>query len=139
MKHSYRAFWLKSFALKGKTTRADFWIVAVVNAIILVILLSASQWLIALFGDSAWAQVLRGAFWRLCDWLGLAACGRLPVELVVLYLLATIIPSFTIQVRRLRDVGLNPLLLLIGLIPYAGGIILFLLYLQPSKGALSGR
>ena len=134
---SYRDFWLKTFDLDGKTTRANFWVVAAANAIILLILLIASKGLIALFGDSAWSQVLRGALWRLCDWRGLASCGRLPVELVVLYLIATIIPNFAIQIRRLRDAGLNPFLLLIGLIPYVGGIILFCLYLQPSRRALS--
>ena len=47
--------------------------------------------------------------------------------------LAVLLPSLGIAARRLRDGGFSPWLLLIGLIPVLGWIILLVLYLLPSK------
>lgn len=47
--------------------------------------------------------------------------------------LAVLLPSLGIAARRLRDGGFSPWLLLIGLIPVLGWIVLFVLYLLPSK------
>lgn len=109
---SYRAFWVKSFVFEGKTNRVDFWLAAAANVIILVIFLALIAILVALVGDSV---------------------AIAPIALVVIYSVATIVPNISIQVRRLRDAGFNPWLLLVSLIPYAGGLILFMMYLQPSK------
>ena len=43
-----------------------------------------------------------------------------------------LIPNLTARIRRLHDVGISGWWLLISLIPYIGGIILFILYLLPS-------
>lgn len=50
-----------------------------------------------------------------------------------LYGLALLVPSIAAAVRRLRDAGFNPLLVLVGLIPVIGWIILIVLLAQPSK------
>ena len=47
--------------------------------------------------------------------------------------LAVILPVLGIQARRLRDGGFTPWLLLLGLIPGIGGLILLILYVLPSK------
>ena len=47
--------------------------------------------------------------------------------------LAVLLPSLGIAARRLRDGGFSPWLLLIGLIPVLGWIVLLVLYLLPSK------
>ena len=101
---SYKAFWVKSFAFEGKTGRADFWLAAAANAIVLIVFLLLGAILVALIGDSATFA---------------------PLALVIIYSIAAIVPNITIQVRRLRDAGFNPWLLLISLVPYVGGIILF--------------
>ena len=44
--------------------------------------------------------------------------------LYVIYVLAAIIPSFAVAIRRMHDVGKSGWLLLIGLIPLVGGILL---------------
>lgn len=49
-----------------------------------------------------------------------------------LYALATVIPSIAVAVRRLRDAGYSPWLLLIGLIPFVNLVLLYF-YVQPSK------
>lgn len=46
---------------------------------------------------------------------------------------ATLIPTIAITVRRVRDAGLNPWFTLAWLIPIAGGFIIFIFTLLPSK------
>lgn len=67
--------------------------------------------------------------------LGLGpAIGEDPARpLSWLYALATVVPSIAIAVRRLRDAGYSPWLLLIGLIPIVN-LVLIYFYVQPSKG-----
>lgn len=43
------------------------------------------------------------------------------------------IPSLSVCVRRLHDIGKSGWMLLVGLIPYIGGIILLILYCKDSK------
>ena len=48
-------------------------------------------------------------------------------------MLQSLIPSISIQVRRLRDATKNPLWILISFVPFIGGIVLLIFYLSPSK------
>jgi len=114
MIESYKLFWRKSFVFAGKTTRLDFWLTAAANAIILVGIIALGVLLVSLLGDSATVA---------------------PFALLVLYAIATIVPNIAIQARRLRDAGFTPWLLLTGLIPYVGGIIILIMTLQPSKAS----
>lgn len=52
-----------------------------------------------------------------------------------LFVLGTFLPGLAISVRRLRDAGFSGWLILIGLIPYLGGLILLVLYCLPTKVA----
>ena len=47
--------------------------------------------------------------------------------------LVSLIPSVSIQVRRLRDASRNPLWILISFVPFIGGIVLLIFYLSPSR------
>ncbi len=54
--------------------------------------------------------------------------GVLPYGVVyILYVLATFIPSLAVVVRRLHDLNKSGWMILIGLIPFIGGIWLFVL------------
>ena len=114
MVESYRSFWRKSFVFDGRTARADFWLAAAANAVVILAMLVMGALLVSIFGDSA---------------------SFAPIVFVALYAIAAIVPNISIQTRRLRDAGFNPWLLLITLIPYVGGLILFVMYLQPSKSS----
>ena len=111
---SYTTFWVKSFVFGGNTKRSDFWLANAGQLIVVIFLLFLGFLLGALFGDSNNLSLL---------------------ALLVIYSFASIVPNLSIQVRRLRDAGFSPWLLLLTLIPYVGGLILFVLYLQPSKVA----
>ena len=112
MIEAYKSFWVKSFAFGGITRRSDFWLAYAGNVIVILFLLSLGFLSSALFGDSGTNTLF---------------------ALVLIYVVASIVPNCSIQVRRLRDAGFNPWLILISLVPYVGGIVLFIMYLLPSK------
>ena len=51
----------------------------------------------------------------------------------VIFIIGTILPSISISVRRLHDIGLSGWFLLLNLIPYLGSLIIFVFHLLPSK------
>jgi uncharacterized membrane protein YhaH (DUF805 family) len=53
--------------------------------------------------------------------------------MLVLYLLLVVVPYLALSVRRLHDVGVSGWLLLVGIIPYVGGLALFVLTIIPGK------
>jgi uncharacterized membrane protein YhaH (DUF805 family) len=53
---------------------------------------------------------------------------------LVLLILGFFLPGLAVAARRLRDGGFSPLLLLLELIPYIGGIAVLVLMCMPSKG-----
>ena len=52
-----------------------------------------------------------------------------------IYSLAMILPGLAVSVRHLHDTGRSGWMLLLGLIPIVGGIVLLVYYVQPSKDA----
>lgn len=61
-----------------------------------------------------------------------AAVGAITFNVVVLWIVALIVPSITILIRRLHDVGMSGWLVLLSLLPF-GGIFLFVVSLMPSQ------
>ena len=59
---------------------------------------------------------------------------RPPFHFYFIYALALLIPSLAIAVRRLHDTGKSGWMILLGLIPFIGFIILIVFYVQPSDG-----
>lgn len=112
MLEAYKAFWRQSFDFRGKTTRVNFWLASAANAVVLIGVIAIGAALVALLGDGATA---------------------IPLTLAIIYGFAAVVPNLSIQIRRLRDAGFSPWSLLICLVPYIGGIALFVLYLRPSK------
>ena len=87
-------------------------------------------------------KATRKQFWLYVLWsfivffvLGFVAAfiGKVGTTVIFLCELAVLLPSLGIAARRLRDGGFSPWLLLLGLIPVLGGLILLVLYLLPSK------
>jgi len=56
---------------------------------------------------------------------------------VILAYIALIIPGIAVTLRRFHDVGLSGWLILIGLVPYVGGLFLFVVTLLPSQPAVN--
>jgi uncharacterized membrane protein YhaH (DUF805 family) len=53
--------------------------------------------------------------------------------LVFLYALAVVLPSMAVLARRLHDIGMSGWWILIGLVPFIGGIVLFVFTLLPGN------
>ena len=77
----------------------------------------------------------RKNFWLtvLVNFIISAVLGAVLPAVSGIFGLAILIPSLAMGVRRLRDGGFNPLLILLVLIPVLGWLALLVLYCLPSK------
>lgn len=98
-----------------------------------------------------WGRARRKEYWMFTLWnvviimflAALAAIGTeigsdsllsyIPMVLYLLYGLFILIPSFTVSVRRLHDIGKSGWWILIGLIPVIGSIILLVWYCREGQ------
>jgi len=94
--------WQRSFDYTGRSTRPEYWWFYLANLLVAVLLAVLGE-----FSD-------------------------LIYKLFNLYALASILPSLSLTVRRLRDSGKAWTWIFIGLIPFIGGIWLIILLCQPS-------
>lgn len=99
----------KYFTIKGRATRAEYWWFQ-----LFVYLLTFGPFLVAIpFVEES--------------------SGIMPVAIFVSLLAALLlVPKFCVTIRRLHDAGLSGWCLLVNLIPYVGGIILFVMTLMGS-------
>jgi uncharacterized membrane protein YhaH (DUF805 family) len=62
--------------------------------------------------------------------------GAIPlIILMIIFYLAIIVPNLALTVRRLHDAGYSGWLVLLGLVPYLGGLILLIFAVLPSSPA----
>ncbi len=102
---------LKQYAVfSGRTRRKEFWMFTLFNFIIAIVL----------FGLAA--ATSRGG-----------QPGGIFMILYYLYALAVLLPSLGVAVRRLHDTGRSGWWLLIGLVPFVGGIIVLIFYCLDSQ------
>ena len=57
------------------------------------------------------------------------------IILMIIFYLAIIVPNIALTVRRLHDAGYSGWLVLLGLVPYLGGLILLIFAVLPSSPA----
>ena len=86
---SYKAFWQNYVNFSGRSTRADYWIPTIINAIIIAVL-----------------SAIAGVGAQNNQWL------TSPIGvIVVLFGLAIILPDLALIVRRVRDTGVKHLVI----------------------------
>ena len=108
---AYKRFWTKGFDFKGRSTRNEYWLGAVLANLIVTVLL------LIVVGVSTLINEYLGLFFNL---------------IYILYVLGQIIPSISICIRRVRDMGKGWQWIFINLIPIIGGIWYIVLLCQPS-------
>ncbi|MDX9772620.1 MAG: DUF805 domain-containing protein [Bacteroidales bacterium] len=100
---------LKNYAgFSGRARRKEYWMFVLFNIIFAIIAVILDNVLGIAFGSIGYGPIYG------------------------LYMLALIIPSLAVSVRRLHDVGKSGWMLLIGLIPLVGAIWLLVLMLTDS-------
>ena len=117
-----------TFDFKGKTNRKVFWITQgfiglefLLIAILGVCIAADEQDVLGTFGI---------IFLEYIDWL---ATLEVISNVIPWFSLLFLIPSISLQIRRLRDAAKNPWWILISFVPIVGGIVLLIFYLSPSK------
>ena len=101
---------LKKYAVfDGRARRKEYWMFFLINLVVSVVLIAIDN-LIGTFSHQAGVGLLQG-----------------------LYSLAVLIPSIAVTVRRLHDTGRTGWWILIGLIPFIGGIILLIFMVLDSE------
>ncbi len=101
---AYKAAFSRFADFSGRTSVGGFWRYAAVNFVVAVVLAVLSN------------------------------VSSVFLLLYFVYGLAVIVPSIAIAIRRLHDTGKTGWMILLGLIPIIGFIILIVFYVQPSDG-----
>ena len=108
-------FWKKSFDFKSKTNRKVFWL-----TILQVSCIYVGVVLLCYFAESG--ESIESAY-----------------QFTWLFAIFSFIPNLSIQIRRLNDIGKEPVWVLLSLIPFASLILIFW-YVKPSqKSQLNGN
>ena len=104
----------KYATFSGRATRPEYW-----------------WWILAVFIILTATQVIDGAV--IAPMLGFERFEENAGQpLSVVAILALLLPTLAVAVRRLRDTGKSGWWILIGLIPVIGGLVLIYWFVQPS-------
>tara|TARA_Y100001968_G_scaffold333428_1_gene396203 strand:+ start:2223 stop:2570 length:348 start_codon:yes stop_codon:yes gene_type:complete len=106
---AYQKFWRRGFNFADLSSRDDFWCAILAHFMVVFIL----AWLEGFISQEAMLRPASG-------------------PLTAFYLFASLFPSLTITVRRLRDSGRNWPWILLMYVPIIGPIGLIFLLVQPS-------
>lgn len=114
---AYKKYWMGYFDFTGRSSRSDYWLVVLANTIVTIILFSILIVVIVFDSpDSPYHVIL-----------------TLLYLLVMTYFPASFITSIALQVRRLRDAGYHWALIFLRFAFVIGGIVLLILFCQPTK------
>lgn len=119
---AYKSMFKKYAQFNGRSRRSEYWFAALANYIIMIIFYLIM--FIPMMSDIAKYGEPMGAS------AGVMMIGAL---LIFIYAIAVLVPSLAMSVRRLHDTGRSGWFLLLGLIPYIGGIILFVFSVLDSQ------
>lgn len=125
MIEAYKKFWKGYVDFEGRSTRSDYWFNVLAQCLVSLLFGFLLILIMILGGDSATYTSNAYSFQMILIYIVLSAFG--------IYMLALLIPSIAIMVRRLRDAGYHWAYMFLLLIPYLGGFVIFILTLQPTK------
>ena len=117
-----RRFFKKYATFTGRASRSEYWWWVLVAAVVGIIIN-----IISAVGGASGATVA-------ADGTPVPGPGSVVgFVLLIIWGLATIVPSLALTARRLHDVNLSGWFVLLGLVPIVGGIALLVLTVLPSK------
>ena len=125
MIEAYQKFWKGYVDFTGRSTRSDYWLNVLAQCLISLLFGFLLILIMILGGDPATYTSNAYSFQMILIYIVLSAFG--------IYMLALLIPSIAIMVRRLRNGGYHWAFMFLLLIPYLGSFVIFILTLQPTK------
>ena len=117
MFRAYKKYWMGYADFTGCSSRSDYWLAVLANAIVSII--SFAMIIVAIVFDSP------GSHYHVIL--------NLLYLFVMTYFPASFIPSISLQVRRLRDAGYHWALIFLRFAFVIGDIVLLVLFCQPTK------
>lgn len=123
---AYKSFWKNYFNFEGRASRSAYWYVVLWNGMIFAVL----YFLSFILGIS-------GFFGSLLGGTGLASniAAVIVLVLLFLYMLAVIVPTISLMVRRLHDSGKSGFFFFLDFIPFVGGLIMLIFMCLESDGS----
>ena len=115
-----RLFFKNYANFSGRSTRSEFWWVQLFLTLIYLVL----ALLVAVVGAAVEGSSGDGT----------AAVSGI-IILFIIIALALVIPTLSLSIRRLHDIGKSGVFYCVSFIPYVGGFILLVFYCMPSVGA----
>lgn len=103
------------FKFSGRASRSEFWWFYLASVLVLMVCAVGEGVVLALYKEEGGMIYL------------------LLLLLLVMAMLALVIPSIAVSVRRLHDTGRSGWWYLLNFVPYIGGIVLFVFFLLPSE------
>lgn len=105
----------------GRSRRKEYWMFVLFSAIVTVICM------VLMLGGGMISAEENGSEPGLLFWLGASLLG--------VFVLGSIVPSIAVQVRRFHDQDKSGWMVLLGFIPYVGGLIVFIfMCLEGTRG-----
>ncbi|WP_408586305.1 DUF805 domain-containing protein [Novosphingobium sp.] len=110
------------FDFSGRSRRKEYWMFVLLSVIVSMISLAL------MFAGGLQGEMADGSAPGATFWLGVA--------ILSIWGLGSIIPSIAVQVRRFHDQDRSGWMILLGFIPYVGGlIVLVFMCLEGTRGA----
>lgn len=118
---AFSRFWTKYATFSGRASRSEYWWWMLIDLVIWIVL-----GILARLGGAGVTDA-SGAM------TGPNGLGIVVSIVIVLFALATIVPSLALTVRRLHDANLSGFFIFLSLVPFVGGIIVLVMTLLPSN------
>ncbi len=118
---AFSRFWTKYATFSGRASRSEYWWWVLIDLVIWIVL-----GILARLGGAGVTDA-SGAM------TGPNGLGIVVSIVIVLFALATIVPSLALTVRRLHDANLSGFFIFLSLVPFVGGIIVLVMTLLPSN------
>lgn len=120
---AYKTFWKQGTNFQGCSRLGDFWWALLAQLLII----SIGMLLLVGLGMTVYPT----GSTKESNPIGFAIV-MVMVFISGLYLLASVIPTMSLEIRRLRDAGFHWAFFFLRFVPF-GGLVLLIMYCQPSK------
>ena len=106
---AFKRFWMRGLTFTGRASRSEYWWMVAIQAGVFL-----GSALTAAWTNSSATQTMAGLF-------------------LLIFVMASIVPTVALSVRRMHDAGSSGFLYLINLVPYLGPLVFMIMAAQPSK------